>query len=359
MSIPMYNLYIEPLDLKELQRDVWIDDPVPAKLLTQREQLDVDIAYRGSHIREFNKKSYHIGFYQPPTYQGAQEIHLNAEYKDPSFIRNKLSLDFFSEIGCLSPTSKHVFLRLNGRDQGIYLELESVDKQFLVKRNLPLGAIYYAVNGDGNFSLLSGSDKKSKGSLTSGYERKYGSQMNEPYLEELIIKINTLSRADFKNEIIRILDVEKYLRWLSGVVLTQNYDGFVHNYALYRNGATGRFEVIPWDYDATWGRDVHGRLLAHDFVPITGFNTLTARILDVDSFRGRYQQILVELLNSSYSLEQMNPKVERLANKLRPYVLKDPYKKHTAQQFDQEPKVIAEFIEKRSMYIKEQLYKLD
>lgn len=359
MSIPIYNLYLEPLDLKELQRDVWIDDPVPAKLLIQREKLDVDIAYRGSHIREFNKKSYHVGFHHPPTYQGAREIHLNAEYKDPSFIRNKLSLDFFSEIGCLSPTSKHVFLSLNGKAEGIYLELESVDKQFLVKRNLPLGAIFYAVDGDGNFSLLSAIDKKAKTSLTSGYERKYGNEKTEPYLEEMIVKINTLSRADFKREIVRILDVEKYLHWLAGVVLTQNYDGFVHNYALYRNGATGRFEVIPWDYDATWGRDVHGRLLAHDFVPINGFNTLTARILDVDSFRSRYQQILVELINTSFTLEKMNTKVERLANNLRPYVLKDPYKKHAIEQFDREPNVIAEFIEKRRRYIKEQLYKLD
>jgi spore coat protein H len=358
MSIPIYNLYLEPLDLKELQRDVWIDDPVPAKLLTKTDKLDVDIAYRGSHIREFTKKSYHIGFYRPATYQGAREIHLNAEYKDPSFIRNKLSLDFFSEIGCLSPTSKHVFLNLNGKAQGIYLELESVDKQFLVNRSLPLGAIFYAVNGDGNFSLLSGMDKKTKASLTSGYERKYGSPKTEPYLEEMIVKINTLSRADFKREIFRILDVEKYLRWLAGVVLTQNYDGFVHNYALYRNGATGRFEVVPWDYDATWGRDVHGKFLPHDFVPISGFNTLTARILDVDTFRKRYQQILAELLNSSFTLEQMNPKIEHLTNTLRPYVSRDPYKKHAIEQFDREPAVIADFIEKRRRYIKEQLYKL-
>jgi spore coat protein H len=359
MTIPMYNLSIEPLDLKELKRDVWIDEPVPAKLLLQTEKLDVDLAYRGSHIREFKKKSYHIVFFKPATYQGAKEIHLNAEFKDPSFIRNKLSLDFFSEIGCLSPTSKHVFLTLNGMAEGIYLKLESVDKQFLVKRDLPLGAIFYAVNGDGNFSLLSEIDKKTKASLTSGYERKYGSRMTDPFLEELIVKINTLSRADFKKEIIRILDVEKYLRWLAGVVLTQNYDGFVHNYALYRNGATGHFEVIPWDYDATWGRDVHGRILAHDFVPVSGYNTLTARLLDVDSFRRRYQQILVELLNSSFTSEQINPKIERLVNDLRPFVLKDPYKKNAVEQFDQEPIVIADFIETRRRYIQQQLYKLD
>lgn len=359
MNLPVYNLNIKSHDLKELKRDVWIDDPVPAKLLIQKDKLDIDIAYRGAHIREFIKKSYHISFYDPPFYQGAREIHLNAEYKDPSLIRNKLSLDFFSDIGCLSPRAKHIFLQLNGKAQGVYLELESVDKQFLVNRNLPLGAIFYAVNGDGNFSLISGIDKNTKTALTSGYEKKCGSNKTEQYLEELIVMINTLSRADFKKEILKILEVEKYLRWLAGVVLTQNYDGFVHNYGLYRNGATGQFELIPWDYDATWGRDVHGRLLDHDFVPIRGFNTLTARILDVDSFRSRYQQILAELLDSYFTREYLDPKVERLMNNLRPYILKDPYKKEAVEQFDIEPNVIAQFIEKRRSFIKNQMYKLD
>lgn len=359
MNLPIYRLKVDSKELQELKRDVWIDDPVPAELFVQGKELDVRIAYRGSHIREFAKKSYNIRFYDPPIYKLANEIHLNAEYKDPSLIRNKLSLDFFSEIGCLSPKAKHVFLQMNGKAQGVYLELESVDKQFLSTRNLPLGAIFYAVNGNGNFSLISGIDKKTKTSLISGYERKYGSKQSEQYLEELIVKINTLSRAEFKKEIVKILEVDKYLHWLAGVVLTQNYDGFVHNYALYRNGATGRFELIPWDYDATWGRDVNGRLLDHDFVPINGFNTLTARLLDVDSFRSRYQQILAKLLDSYFTPEYVNPKVDRLVNDLRPFIIRDPYKKNAIAQFDEEPYVIAKFIEKRRSYIKEQMDRLN
>ncbi|MFB8733994.1 CotH kinase family protein [Bacillus sp. SL00103] len=31
-------------------------------------------------------------------------LHLNAEYNDPSFIRNRLSFYFFEQIGVLSPS---------------------------------------------------------------------------------------------------------------------------------------------------------------------------------------------------------------------------------------------------------------
>ena len=58
-------------------------------------------------------------------------------------------------------------------------------------------------------------------------------------LQDVIIKINTISREDFEKEIVKYVNVDQYLRWLAGAVLTQNYDGFVHNYALYRNGETG------------------------------------------------------------------------------------------------------------------------
>ncbi|SEN24457.1 spore coat protein H [Mesobacillus persicus] len=357
-DIPLYNLYIDPLDFKELQRDVWIDDPVPANLIIDRNHLDIDITYRGSHIREFEKKSYNIQFYNPPRYQRAKEIHLNAEFNDPSLIRNKLSLDFFSEIGCLSPESKHVFLGLNGKAHGVYLELESVDEHFLAKRKLPTGSIYYAINGNANFSLKSGSNKGTKKSLVSGYQKKVGNRKDDRYLKEMIFKINTISKAEFGREVEKVVNVEKYLRWLAGVVLTQNYDGFVHNYALYRNGDSGRFEMIPWDYDATWGRDVHGRVLRSDYVPIDGFNTLTARILDVDDFRKKYQRLLIQLLNTHFTIEHMTPKVEGLVQQLHPYIVIDPYTKHAIKQFEQEPHVIYDYIKNRRKFISEQLYKL-
>lgn len=63
--------------------------------LWKKKKYDIDIVYRGAHIREFEKKSYHVMFYKPKKFQGAKEFHLNSEFMDPSLIRNKLSLDFF------------------------------------------------------------------------------------------------------------------------------------------------------------------------------------------------------------------------------------------------------------------------
>lgn len=355
MDIPEYKIFIRPLILKELQRDVWIDDPLPAKLTINKKKIEIDIAYRGNHIRKLQKKSYHVSFYKPTIYRNTKEIHLNAEYMDPSLMRNKLSLDFFNDIGCLSPKSRFVNLTINGKNEGIYLELESVDEFFLKNRKLPQGAIIYAVDGDANFSLVSDLDNAVKKSLLHGYEGKYGTEQDEHHLQEMLLKINTISREEFEKEIVKYLNVDKYLRWLAGVVFTQNFDGFVHNYALYRNGETGLFELIPWDYDATWGRDVNGVVMEEGYFRIEGFNTLTARILDVNAFRHQYKKLVEDILDSKFNVDYMKPKIDDMYNIIRPYVQKDPYKKDNIHIFDKEPDFICKFIEAHGNYIRSQI----
>ncbi|WP_432813964.1 CotH kinase family protein [Sporosarcina aquimarina] len=359
MKIPEYRLFIHPLELSELQKDVWCDDPISAKLTINKKKYEIDIAYRGSHIRDLRKKSYHISFYKPSTYRNAKELHMNAEYKDPSLLRNKLSLDFFNEIGCLSPKSQFVNMNLNGKNEGIYLELESVDEHFLANRQLPKGPIFYAVDGDANFSLMSDLDKEIKKSLKFGYEQKYGTEQDEVDLQEMLIKINTISISEFESEIVKYLNVDQYLRWLAGVIFTQNFDGFVHNYALYQNSNTKLFEIIPWDYDATWGRDVNGKVMEEDYLRIEGFNTLTARILDVKTFRHQYKNLLEVILNTQFNVEYLKPKIQDMHNLIRPYLQKDPYKKDTIHLFDKEPKYILDFIEARSKFIRGKLNTLE
>ncbi|NRD80221.1 CotH kinase family protein [Bacillus sp. BRMEA1] len=358
-KLQQYKLFINPADLKELKRDIWIDDPLPAQLTLEGKRLEIDIAYRGSHIRDYAKKSYQITFYKPKIYKGSKLVHLNSEFKDPSMIRNKFSFDFFTEIGVLAPKAQHVFLTLNGRPEGVYLEIESVDEHFLKRRNLPNGSIFYAVDGDANFSLMSDLDKETKKSLSLGYEKKIGEANEEYKLQEFIFKINTIPRDDFEREIVKYVNVDRYLRWVAGVIFTSNYDGFVHNYALYRNGETGLFEVIPWDYDATWGRDVNGKIMEANYVPIRGFNTLTARILAVDTFRKQYKTLLEEIMQEKFTTEFIVPRVEKLMRHIRPSLEQDPYKKNHLSEFDQEINIIKDYIEERRAYLQRKLYKLD
>ncbi|SEC56137.1 CotH kinase family protein [Paenibacillus sp. GP183] len=351
---PTYRVSIEPKRLKELQKNIWDEKPVPSIMEVDKRPYEIGISYRGDHIRKFRKKSFRIDLGTCSDYFEGREIHLNAEYRDPSIMRSKLSFDFFQTTGTFSPDCKHVLLELNGKSKGIYLQLESVDDLFLQKRKLPNGPIFYATNYHANFSLLNPKSEPKK-SLLSGYRRKIGNDKDALDLEMLIYKINTIPRSDFGGEIIKYLDVKKYLLWLCGVICTQNYDGFIHNYSLYRNEETGLYEIIPWDYDATWGRDVHGGMMEHDYVPIEGYNTLTARLLDVKDFRDQYRLLLEEILETSFTAAALEPKITSLHTQLRPYLTLDPYMRNSIPKFDKEPEFILRFIADRNSYLRNHL----
>lgn len=357
--IPSYFLTIEEEDLDHLRKNVWSDNPIPAYLKVGENSYDIDMAYRGSYTRKFRKRSYWVEFIEPERFFGAQKIHLNAEYRDPSLMRNKLSLDFFEDLGVLSPHSQHINLTRNDALKGVYLQLESVDEFFLEKRGLPSGPIYYAVGNGANFSLEK--DEKPKQSLLSGYKRVYGIESDDLFLHHFIHKINTTPLPKLHDVVARQINIDSYLRWLAAAVCTMNNDGFTHNYALYRNSKTGLFEIIPWDYDATWGRKVSGGVMEHTYVPIEGVkkNHLNALLLQIPEFRTRYKDIVEEILETTFTVDYMEDKVHTLHQTLRPHVLLDPYKKGQIDVFDQEPEFIFDFIRKRNAYLKTQLKTLD
>lgn len=349
-----YEILINPKWLRKLERDIWEDELVPAVLKIGENSLKIKLSYRGNVIRDKKKRSYRIIFQKPNTFNGAHECHLNAEFSDISISRNKLSLDFFDRIGVISPHSKHVLLFINGFCKGIYLELESFDQYLLKKRNLPKGPIIYATNNRANFSLLTKKNEL-KTRLVQGYTLKYGKKEDLEDLGRFIAMINTFKNEDFKNEIHQFLDVEKYLKWVAGVVCTQNYDGFIHNYALYKNSKTNVYEITPWDYDGTWGRNLHGRLLDYDYVPITGYNTLTGRLLHFPEFKQMYKDILSKILEEDFTLTVQEPVINGLFAELSPYLQQDPYITSTAETLENEKLVFFDFIKNRSDYIKKNL----
>lgn len=357
-EIRMYSFFIHPGNIRELKSDLWCDEPVPAQLRMGRTKMAVSIAYRGAHIRKYPKKSYMLVFERPSIFHGAREVHLNAEYSDPSLMRSRLSFNFFRQLGVMVPDTNYCFIKINGLPEGLYLQLESVDDLFFQNRGLTCTSIHYAIHDDANFSLMSPIQNDVKKSLDSGYELKYGDSHATNELCQFILQINTIPRSDFGGFIYEHANVDEYLRWLAGVVCTQNFDAFIQNYSLYRDGKSEKYGIIPWDFDATWGRDVHGELLAHDYVPIEGYNTLTARILDVPQFRSNYRTLMEKILETTFTPSYMDSQIRDLYRILRPYILQDPYLSKQLDKFDIEPDIILDFVQKRNLYLKSHLQDL-
>ncbi|WP_246067666.1 CotH kinase family protein [Paenibacillus koleovorans] len=338
--MPVRHLSISAEQLKQLERHVWSDAFVDGNLHASGGAAAAKVRYRGGHTRGYPKRSFEV------VYRG-KTIHLNAEYDDPSLIRNALSFRFFEWIGVPSPAAKHVLVYLNGRSLGVYLEIESVNRQFFQKRGIPVKAVMYAVTDSANFGKFNTASGLAKRSLLEGYEVKLGGESDRRQLRAFIANLNALPAGKLENYLDDRLDVNNYLRWLAGAVFTGNYDGFDQNYAIYMHQTQGLYRMIPWDYEGTWGRNCYGNPCGSDLVRVRGYNQLTRRLLGLRRHRKRYQVLLGQVLDQHFTLQRLEPVVEEMLDRIAPYVVRDVSRKWSYSVFQGERRFIRTYIRER------------
>lgn len=344
-TLPRYEISVSPKCLYLLNRDVWAEETVPAYVNTGNGRQQIQLKYRGAHTRLYDKKSFYMK-------SRGREWHLNADVVDPSRIRSKWSFDWFAALSVLSPRAIHVTVALNNEELGVYTLLESVDRHFLQRRHLASGDIFYAVDNRANFSLTVGHKRRVlKNKLADGYELKEGSANAKQHLEQFVWRLNTVSEDHLPAWLLKTVDVYHYLRWLAGVVLTSNADGFVHNYALYRNPKTGKWWIIPWDYDGTWGRDCYGSKMSASEVPLFGYNRLTERILSVPAFRRYYIRLMSVLLKRYFVRERLMREALSLMAGVRTAVYDTARRYDVIEKFEAERMVLEAYVIQRRRYL--------
>lgn len=351
MSLPVRHITIRDQQWEQLQEDVWSRRFVDAYLLNDRSRERIKLRFRGGHTREYPKRSFEM-------VAGGKTFHLNAEYDDPSMIRNALSFYFFRRIGVPSPKTRHCHLYLNGRSLGVYLEIEAVDRSFFKLRSIPVNSLVYAVNDNANFSLLDSETKARKKSLAEGYETVLGGDSGMKHLKSFIAHLNALPSAKLYAYLKKNLDIDNYLKWLAGAVLTGNYDGFDHNYAFYRHKTKKKYRIIPWDYEGTWGRNCYGKPCGSDLVRIRGYNHLTKKVLEFPAFRKKYKKLLRRLLASEFTTAKLMPVAKRLHADISSYIYRDNERQWTYSTFSSEPGFIRNYIKERRQLIKKSLSSL-
>lgn len=351
MQLPTRHIMIDPDQRELLEKDIWSNEYVHAFLITDGIKKPIKLRYRGGHTREYPKRSYEI-------LDGSITTHLNAEYDDPSMIRNALSFEFFRWIGVPCSITKHCHFIMNGQSQGVYLELEAVDRNFFRKRKIAVDSLMYAVNEGANFSLIDIDTGQNKTSLFRGYELMIGNQRSSEQLKSFIFKINTLKGKELYRYLSIHLDIDNYLRWLAGAVFTGNYDGFRQNYSIYRHKNRRVFRMIPWDYEGTWGRNCYGKEVENDLVRIQGYNTLTRKLLAFESVRRKYKSIVRHILRSHFTVSKLSPVIDELYEQIAVTMYHDRSRKWTFDLFEGEPRYIQNYIHERRQSISSAISRL-
>ncbi len=308
-------------------------------------------------------------------YDGLSSLHLNNSAYDPTMLREKLMLDVLKNHGIPAPRCAFALVYFNGSFIGVYNMIEHIDKKFLNSHfNDDRGNLF---KGDPYGSL------QWQGSSQSSYYGSYELKTNETQndwsdLVNLIDVINN-SGTNFPTAIRQVMDVDAFLWYLAANNVFGNMDSYVHNphnYYLYHDSISNKFEWIAWDVGLSFGVfptffGTTGIQMDVFHLPDNGTNVpLTRELFKYPEFKQIYLDAMCTILNEDFNSAMLFPKIDSLADVVRPWVYAEisANKMYTTDQFEgnlgyasysvwilAEIPGLKEFVNKRRGHIAQQL----
>jgi len=311
-----------PADFEAVENNGFSNDARPAVFRAGgKVYKGVKVRVRGSWSRSWPKKSLKITFDHDSPFEGHHSLNLNSGWRDPAFVREPLAYHIYEVCGAPAPRSRMVRLDVNGRFNGLYVEVEQPDKAFLTRVGFEGASIYKASSRGrdaderdlGNEDAYSGAYKKET-QKTKGYGE----------LQEFCHGLDTAT--DKLDYITRHVDLDRYVNYLAGTALIQHWDGFNKNHFLVHDTrGSQKWIVVPWDLDRTFGDHWNGSftetrlplLLGTRRLPgVTGWNRLEEKFFSEPTLRSRFVQRLSDLLAKEFTAEKLDPMLDTMEKEI-------------------------------------------
>jgi hypothetical protein len=225
---------------------------------------DVGFRLRGNTSRVSRKKSFKLsfnGFVPGREFYDVDKLNLNGEHNDPSIVRSKLCWDLYQQTDIPASRAAHSEVWVNDMYAGLYVSVEHIDDEFLWK---------HMDDDSGNlWKCLWPSDLSWQGDHPDNYKmmqgdrRVYELKTNEDAddysaLYELIRMLHQCPDAALEDSLGQYMDIAGLLQYLAMNVITGNWDDhwfLKNNFYLYHDPSLNRMQLIPYDYDNSFGVD--------------------------------------------------------------------------------------------------------
>lgn len=255
------------------------------------------------------------------TLLGLDELCLNNQYSDPSYMREYLHYEMLRSLGMTVPKTVFCTVSINGEYTGFYLAVEGLDDTFLESA---FGENYK----DGNFYKMDeGSTLAYREDETYSYaDLKVGDDADLTEFKSFVKRLNAVPDGE-KGGLESFLDVSSALKYIASNTVLCNYDSYNgnmhHNFYLYEN-ADGIFSVIPWDFNMSFGGFDGANSNVGIDTPVTSGSIdelpLIGKLLAVPEYKEKYYGYIKQLMNE---LEDFESRVNALKKTIASYVKAD------------------------------------
>lgn len=330
------NYYDSLTFYKDLADQTGVEKYISADVIINNDTINnVGIRFRGnsSYNHPGTKKPVQLDFNEfvsGQKYDDMKKLNLNNAYLDPSQIREKLFMDILRESGVAAPRVTFAAVYFNGNYIGLYKAMEPINKEFL--------EAYYS-NDNGNlFKCEPNMPLTWEGNNQSSYYDNAELKTNETVNDwsDLINFLDQVNHSggNFEANVSNVFNLDDYILTYAFNMVFGNLDSYLylaHNYYLYHNTDTDKFEWITWDASLAFG--VYAFLIVPNsvdfdiqYLPNNANETrpLNYFIQTTQSLKEKYMNAICSFTKNQFLPSIIYPRIDSLANLIRPYVYNEP-----------------------------------
>lgn len=333
------HLEIKPEDLARLHRALPQRIYEPGSFRWNDQELtNVGVRFKGnsSAIPDSPfKRGYLIDFAEFQKGQrllGLRQVALDNGIQFGSVFSERLITDVLRGVGVKASRCNYARFYLNGKFQGVYVNVERINKNFLLRHfGNDQGALFKVDEGGPGAGLeYLGNDpaqyrrsfELDSGAKARGYAEllEFIRALNEPTIGEVALR--------------KQLDLEAFIKTTAVLLFAGAFDQYTgwqpHNYYLYRNPADQRWTYIPWDLDVGFADRAFGRIPVLQGwnaawpVPVPG-RPLMERLVSSPELLRAYREQASQILETWFRPELLIPKLRALYEQIRPDLAADPF----------------------------------
>jgi spore coat protein CotH len=243
---------------------------------------------------------------------GHSKIFLDNSHQDPTFVGEAIGGELFRAAAVPAPRHNYAHVELNGRDLGLYVLSEAVNKDFLGKYfSRTKGNLYEGENADVNEKLEKDSGDESK---------------DQKDLKALAAAAQEADSAVRWKKITSLLDVPGFMSFAATEVFTWHHDGYClgkNNYRIYNDPGTNQMVFIPHGYDELFVKP-KGPLFPE-------WKGLVAKsLLDSSEGRAKYRERMATLLGTAFKTETINALIDKYSAVAKPALTGEAAQKYDA-----------------------------
>ncbi|MBI3509132.1 MAG: CotH kinase family protein [Bacteroidetes bacterium] len=257
--------------------------------------------------------------------EGLTVIDLNNNTLDPTMMREKLLLDFMNRKGLPAPRCTYARVSYNGQYVGLYKIIEQVDKEFIQTHYNTWGGNLFKGDPGGTLTWM--------GSVPSTYYPYYELHSNTTIndwsdLVNLIDKINNTPTAEFYDSLENYLDTDPLIEQWAARNLFVDLDAYfnaAHNYYLYDDTLTGKFEWCTWDVSVAFGFYPFWSEDSTENVSILrAMNTLAIKMIADSNYKTTYLNTICDYLDELDTTSKTYSEIDSLAAIIYPDFAAEP-----------------------------------